>query len=81
METAVANPARFLAFADTVPVVLRDVEDLHDADLDGVLADRLDDAGVAAASATALAELVGRPARNADLAHALGARAMLLALL
>ena len=78
METAVAAPAHFAAdLAGAVPLL--DVEDLHDADLDGVLADRLVDAGVAAASATALAELVGRPG-PAALAHTLSARAPLLAL-
>jgi hypothetical protein len=78
METAVASPARSIALEDATPIVLRDVEDLYDADLDGVLADRLVDAGVAAASATALAELVGRPGPAAS-AHTLSARALLLA--
>jgi hypothetical protein len=63
-----------------VPFLLRDVEDLHDADLDGVLTDRLLDADVAAASADALVELVGR-ADQAAFAHSLGARALLLAVL
>ena len=63
-----------------VPFLLRDVEDLHDADLDGVLTDRLLDADVAAASADALVELVGR-SDQAAFAHSLGTRALLLAVL
>jgi hypothetical protein len=63
-----------------VPFLLRDVEDLHDADLDGVLIDRLLDAEVAAASADGLVELVGR-SDQAAFAHSLGARALLLAVL
>ena len=73
METAVATP--------TVPFLLRDVEDLHDADLDGVLADRLLDAGVATASANVVADLVARPGRDGIFAHTLSARALLLAIL
>jgi hypothetical protein len=69
METAVATPA--------VPFPLRDVEDLHDADLDGVLADRLLDAGMAAASASMLAGLVSGP-EAVVVAHTLSARAVLL---
>jgi hypothetical protein len=80
METAVATPARPAAEA-AVPFSLRDVEDLHDADLDGVLADRLLDTGVAVASASALADLVGRPAHAALFAHTLSTRALLLAVL
>lgn len=65
-----------------VPFPLRDVEDLYDADLDGVLADALDDAGVAVASAGQLAGLVGRGhAGVAVLAHTLSARALFLAIL
>lgn len=75
META-ATPAQDLS----APIALRDVEDLHAADLDGVLADALVDAGAAAASAGALAGLVGRgTGGDAVLAHALGSRALLLA--
>ncbi|CCG04135.1 hypothetical protein [Blastococcus saxobsidens] len=57
-----------------VPVVLRDIEDLHDADLDLVLADRLTesaDALRAVAAATELAVQVAAPA--ALRAHSLGA--------
>ena len=74
METAVALPARFLAFPDAAPVVLRDVEDLHEADLDGILDDQLD---VAVATAT-LAELVVRPG-SALMVHDLGFAAAALA--
>jgi hypothetical protein len=77
METAVATPAQDL----NAPFALRDVEDLHDADLDGVLADALLDAGLAVASAGELAGLVGRPGRDAVLAHTLSARALFLAVL
>ena len=80
METAVATPVRPAAEV-AVAVPLRDVEDLHDADLDGVLADRLLDTGVAVASASALAHLVGRPGEAALFAHTLSARALLLAVL
>jgi hypothetical protein len=48
------------------------VEDLHDADLDGVLADRLADGSEAAGIAAALAGLIGRSAEGALLAHDLG---------
>jgi hypothetical protein len=77
METAVPTPARAAAEV-AVPFPLRDVEDLHDADLDGVLTDRLLDAEVAAASAGALAELVARPGQ-AVFAHMPSERALLLA--
>lgn len=84
MTTAVARPARFVAFPDSAPivlaapVVLRDVEDLHDADLDLVLADELADAYDAADIANALARLLGQePA--ALTAHALDEQAAELA--
>ena len=59
-----ARTARFVAFPDAAPmllapVVLHDVEDLHDADLDLVLADKLADAYDAADMAIALARLLG----------------------
>ena len=76
METAVAATARTVT--EDAPFALRDVEDLHDVDLDGVLADRLADAGVAEVSARTVADVVSRP--GAVSAHALGARALLLAL-
>jgi predicted DCC family thiol-disulfide oxidoreductase YuxK len=76
MTNAVAQSARFVALEHSAPVVLRDVEDLHDADLDLVLADELADAYDAADVAIALARLLG-PA--ALVAHDLGARAAQLA--
>ncbi len=66
--------------ATAVPFPLCDVEDLHGADLDGVLADRLLDAGMAAASASMLAGLVSG-AEAVVAAHTLSARALLLAVL
>ena len=73
METAVATP--------TVPFLLRDVEDLHDVDLDGVLADALLDAGVAVVAANVVADLVGGPGLDGMFAHTLSARALFLAVL
>jgi len=78
METPVATHAQNLP----APFALRDVEDLHDADLDGVLTDALLDAGAAVASAGALAGLVGRgPGADAVLAHTPSTRALFLAIL
>src|SRR3954449_9448157 len=84
MTIAVDRTARFVAFPDSAPmvlaapVVLRDVEDLHDADLDLVLADKLADAYDAADVAVALARLLdGAPA--ALTAHDLGDQAAELA--
>ncbi|MFD2094187.1 hypothetical protein [Blastococcus deserti] len=79
METAVAAAARHTA-EDDVPFALRDVEDLHDADLDAVLGDRLADAGAAVDAVGALAELVREPG-PAVFAHTLTARSLLLAVL
>ena len=59
-------------------IVLRDVEDLHDADLDLVLADKLADAYDAADIALALARLLGE-ASGAIVAHDLDERAVHLA--
>ena len=78
METAVALPARFAADQDAAPLALRDVEDLHDADLDLVLADRLADGLDATTAAAEVAEMVLRPG-NALLAHDLDATSALLA--
>jgi hypothetical protein len=78
METALALPALFVAYADAAPVVLRDIEDLHDADLDLVLADRLADSLGATHTASALAELVLRPG-SALMVHDLGASSAQLA--
>ena len=70
METAVDLP-------------LRDVEDLHDADLDLVLADRLEDhlgrPQAFAAEAAELALLIARDAARALSAHALRRTAGMLA--
>jgi hypothetical protein len=78
MTNAVAQSARFVAFEHSAPVVLRDVEDLHDADLDLVLADTLADAYDATDVAIALARLLGE-APAALAAHDLGAGAAELA--
>jgi hypothetical protein len=75
METVLASHARFVAFEDSAPIVLRDVEDLYDADQDAVLADRLADAYTAADMAMALARLVGLPGPAALEAHDLGSDA------
>jgi hypothetical protein len=84
MTIAAAQSARFVAFehstiVDLAPVVLRDVEDLHDADLDLVLADKLADAYDATDVAIALARLLGEPGPAALVAHRLGAQAAQLA--
>jgi hypothetical protein len=84
MTNAVAQSARFVAsehstVVDLAPIVLRDVEDLHFADFDLVLADKLADAYDAADMAIALARLLGEPASAALVAHDLGARAARLA--
>ena len=76
--------ARFVAFehsvvVDLAPIVLWDVEDLHDADLDLVLGDRIADAYNAADVANALARLLGAPATTALEAHGLAVRAAELA--
>jgi hypothetical protein len=64
METTVA--------LSVSPFALRDVEDLHDADLDNVLADALADRYDAVVMAAALAQLVGDSGPVAMLAHDLG---------
>ncbi|RBY86730.1 hypothetical protein DQ244_18865 [Blastococcus sp. TBT05-19] len=81
MRTAAARtaPAR-LADQDGAVVPLHDIEDLHDADLDLVLADRLaESAGAlrAVVAAATVAMMVSGPA--ALVAHALGAEAHRLA--
>jgi hypothetical protein len=83
MTIAAATTARFMAFehrtiVDLAQVALRDVEDLHDADLDLVLADKLADAYDAADVAIALAQLLGE-APGALAAHDLGVEAAQLA--
>ena len=78
-----AQSARFVASehstVDLAPIALRDVDDLHFADFDLVLADKLADAYDAADVAVALARLLGEPAGTALVAHDLGAQAERLA--
>jgi hypothetical protein len=78
METAVAPHALTADPGQVSTIVLRDVEDLHDADLAGVLDDRLLD-GEYGDVAAALAELVVKTVPAAVLAHDLHARAGQLA--
>jgi hypothetical protein len=79
METAFAPAARFVAFPDSAPFLMTDVEDLHDADQDVVLGDRLGEGHGPVADAGALATLLLQPGRAALLAHELSSRAALLA--
>ena len=88
METTVAPPARFIErrrpyavapqgidFVErrrAAPVLLRDVDDLHAADLDGLLADQMSYGFTAAQAADAgalLAELIGATSPAALVAH------------
>lgn len=85
METTVAQPlpfadrrrpyavaprgAGFVERRRPAPVLLRDVDDLHDADLDGLLADQMVVGVSAAQAATALAGLIGANGPAALLAH------------
>jgi hypothetical protein len=82
-NATLTNTVRFVASehstVDLAPIALRDVEDLHFADFDLVLADTLADAYDAADVATALARLLGEPAPAALAAHDLGATAAHLA--
>lgn len=71
MVSAFATPAV------PAPYPLVDLDDLHDADLDGVLTEQLSEA---VAAAQALAALAVRPGREALSVHALGARLVLLAI-
>jgi hypothetical protein len=79
METATATAARFVAFADSAPVLVTDADDLHEVDQDAVLGDRLADANGAAAYAGAVTRLLAQPGRAALLAHELSSRAAFLA--
>jgi hypothetical protein len=79
METATA-PARFVAFADSAPILMTDVEDLHAGDQDAVLGDRLVESQGPAAYAGSVARLLAQPGRAALLAHELSNRAALLVL-
>ncbi|RZU32280.1 hypothetical protein [Blastococcus saxobsidens] len=81
MQFAAATPAPAgTATQDRTVVFLRDIDDLHDADLDLVLADRLaESAGAlrAAVEAATLSLQIGAPA--AVSAHVLGESARRLA--
>lgn len=82
METATAPAtrvkARFAAFAHAAPILLTDVEDLHDVDQDAVLRDRLADTQSPAAYAREVTRLLAQPGRAALLAHELSNRAAFL---
>lgn len=98
METTVATPAPvadrrrpyavaprgadFVERRRPTPVLLRDVDDLHDADLEGVLADQMP-FGVSAAqageTAAALAALIAGTGRAGLLAHDLSPQAQTFA--
>ena len=79
METAEASTTRGSRNSGTY--ALRDIEDLHDADLDAVLAERLAETyRLPTSSAAAVARLVRQPGRAALLAHELSTRASMLLL-
>jgi hypothetical protein len=81
MQPLAAPPVHFRnAVTDGGAVFLRDIDDLHDADLDQLLADRLAESADALRAAVAAAELARQVARPAALrSHALGAAARRLA--
>jgi hypothetical protein len=79
MDTAVAPHPTTADLRAGATIVLRDVEDLYDADLAGVLDDRLIDGYGYGDAATALAELVAQTVPTAIRAHELCARAVSLA--
>src|SRR3954453_14822151 len=79
MDTAVAPHPTTADLRAAATIVLRDAEDLHDADLAGVLDDRLIDGYGYGDAATALAELVAQTVPTAIRAHELCARAVSLA--
>ena len=81
MRTAAAPHASIhLVTQDGPAVPLRDIDDLHDADLDLVLADRLAESAVALRAAVAAATLAMQVAGPAALgAHDLGENARRLA--
>ena len=79
MKNAAASTAR--GSHDSGTYALRDVDDLHDADLDEVLAERLAETyRLPTSSAAAVAQLVRQPGRAALLAHELSRRAAMLLL-
>ena len=70
---ATSVPPRAKGFVERRrPVLVVDVEDLHDGDLQDVLADGLDYADGAVAAATALAALIVSASADALAAHELG---------
>ena len=70
---ATSVPPRAKGFVERRrPVLVVDVEDLHDGDLQGVLTDGLDYAGDAVRKAEALAALITATAPAALAAHELG---------
>ena len=80
MQPRPTAPSTRTPAAEGAAVFMRDIEDLHDADLDLVLADRLAesaDALQAAVAAAALTREVARP--NALRAHVLSSTARRLA--
>ncbi|NEK85711.1 hypothetical protein GCU60_08035 [Blastococcus saxobsidens] len=80
MQFAAATPAPARTATQDGAVFLRDIDDLHDADLDLVLADRLAESAGALRAMVATATLalqIGSPAAVA--AHALGESARRLA--
>ena len=81
MRTAAPHSAPVhLAAQDGLATFLRDIDDLHDADLDLVLADRLAESAVALRAAVAAATQAVETAGPAALAaHVLGAEAHRLA--
>src|SRR3954454_18470116 len=79
MDTAVAPHATTADLRAAATIVLRDVEDLQDADLAGVLDDRLIDGYGYGDAAKALAALVAQTVPTAIRAHELCARAVSLA--
>jgi hypothetical protein len=81
METTAAPLTAAAVLLPEAPLVLRDVEDLDDAQFDADLADWLDDTDRVRvrADAVALADAIGRAGGIAASAHGLGLRAAILA--
>ncbi|SEL11031.1 hypothetical protein SAMN04515665_108116 [Blastococcus sp. DSM 46786] len=80
MQQLVASPVPARTAVPAGAVFLRDVEDLHDADLDQLLADRLAESADALRAAVAAAQLTRRIGQPGALrAHHLGAAARRLA--
>ncbi|MGY1718793.1 MULTISPECIES: hypothetical protein [unclassified Blastococcus] len=80
MHPLVASPVSSRVAAPSGAVFLRDVEDLHDADLDLVLADRLAESADALRAAVTAAQLAQEISQRGPLpVHALGPAAHRLA--